>query len=146
MKGLINSVWSTVVVDGLFTVMGHTQANQEVNDGTYCSFNLSPFPIWLFYCHSKHCRTWKSLLQTIGTLSSSRSPNKFLEPFDLSFKFVHQSNRAYTALQQCLCSLFNEMQINFIPYRKGKIICHICIRKSHHNDVLLIVNHHFPFI
>lgn len=45
MKGLINSVWSTIVMTELFTVMGHTQANQEVNDDTYCSFNLSPFPI-----------------------------------------------------------------------------------------------------
>lgn len=47
MKGLINSVRFTIVMTDLFTMMGHTQANREVNDGTYRSFNLSPFPISL---------------------------------------------------------------------------------------------------
>lgn len=91
MKGLINSVWFTIVMTELFTVMGHTQANQEVNDGTYCSFNLSPFPISLFCCHSKHRRTWKSLSQTIPTRSSYRFPNEFSELFDFRVLRIYTS-------------------------------------------------------
>lgn len=56
MKGLINSMRSTIMVTELFTVMGHTQANQEVNYGTYCSFNLSHLPAPLLRIHGKHRR------------------------------------------------------------------------------------------
>lgn len=94
MKGLINSVRFTIVMTDLFTMMGHTQANQEVNDGTYRSFNLSPFPISLLCCHSKQRSDLKI---TFANNSESRSSNRLSTNFPylsiFSFQFMRKKKK-----------------------------------------------------
>lgn len=87
MKGLINSVRFTIVMTDLFTMMGHTQANREVNDGTYRSFNLSPFPISDRVVLPQ--QTTSDLKITFANNSrSSKSPSSRPIPSHFSFQFM----------------------------------------------------------
>lgn len=144
-KGLINSVWSAIAMTELFTVMVHTQANQEVNDDTYCSFNLSLFPIWLLCYHSKHRQTWKSLLQTIRTRSSNRSPNELSKPFDLLFEF--QSNSTQAIFESFLPLRFSWLfQIGISSSLVSSKICAIFVIRFSQNHALQELHFCFFFV